>query len=258
MTALMRSFAAGGPESYYQLFTAAEGDGMRDSSHILVAVGSSEAYVQQKANMDPDDNMKLKSVLKSYKSYIFTSDATENLKTQIDTINKGAKAIDIDLVESPMYSIPGGKAGIERFVEKAGNSLVIRIEDTHFENEADMTAFEEASAKLFGAPHRQTEDPKYRMYQVARGGDPEITSPIAFSMKKTDKDFLLVVFDEAETIKADTGAEAADETIAAGLGKATAGNLYYCGPGGSNSAVVSRVEAAKAKGLYANVPVPNF
>ena len=53
--------------------------------------------------------MQLKSLMKSYKSYIFTTDATEPLKQQVESTNQSSKVYGIDLVEAPAYAIPDGR-----------------------------------------------------------------------------------------------------------------------------------------------------
>lgn len=125
------------------------------------AVGLSENYNEQWRNMDSDLAMRLKSLMKSYNSFIFTTNATEVFKAQVAANNESGKCYQIDLVESPAYAIPDGRKGVAKFVAQAGDALVVRVEETTFESEADMQGYEKAMGLLFASPHRQTAEPKY-------------------------------------------------------------------------------------------------
>lgn len=90
----------------------------------------SENYNEQWRNMDSDLAMRLKSLVKSYNSFIFTTNATEVFKAQVAANNESGKCYQIDLVESPAYAIPDGRKGVANFVAKAGDALVVRVEET--------------------------------------------------------------------------------------------------------------------------------
>jgi hypothetical protein len=49
-------------------------------------------------------------------------------------------------------------------VDRTAGNVVVRVEETSFEDNAGMLAYEEASKELFAAPHRQTQTPKYRLH----------------------------------------------------------------------------------------------
>ena len=91
----------------------------------------------------------------------------------------------------------------------------------------------------------------------APGQFTELTTPIAFTMQKTDKDFFMVVFDEVETITDDGDAEAVDE-IASEVAKIKAANFYYVGPGVASATVKSEASTAQSKGYFAKLTTQVF
>lgn len=99
---------------------------------------------------------------------------------------------------------------------------------------------------------------RYRVSGSIPGTATEITTPIAFTMQKTEKDFFMVVFDEVATISDDGDNAAANEDIMLGLSTIKAANYYFTGPGADSAAVKAEVAEAQKKGFFAKAPKTVF
>lgn len=203
-----------------------EGSGIRPSEYMIVTVGTQSSFVDAYKNREPEDNEKLKDVIKTYKSTIYTTKAKLALKGVLKELN-AVPHFTYDIAESPNYRFETGSKLVAEFLKNTGNDLNVRVERIETNDAAGMGQVEAAIAECYAADYRNAKTHKWRPeHREAIGEAVLLNTPLAFILKLDETHAEIVIMDLLSNFDKDAKFAKKNDTVTSAVAAVKSMTVY--------------------------------